>query len=253
MRLRLVYALAATLLFGALSASDLTITFTSTKKGLGGSATPGTEIHYYASSFLMTRTVEAKQDALVDFQQGISYTINHPKKTIAKMSFDDAMAVMDSMNQTQNPAANKMMASMFGDPNAIKVTKLAAEKIAGRDCQAWQISLGKLTMELAADPTLKAPMPETAYARMMKSRAAQMAQSGPMGAAYKRLYEEMAKVKGIPLRTHMTGLMGVDIATLATRIETGPIPASTFVLPAGYTVEDMGKKMREKMAKAPAP
>ena len=74
MRVRLVYALAATLLFGTVSAADLTITFTSTQKGMGGSATPGTEIHYYASSFLMTRTVEKKQDALVDFQHGVIFT-----------------------------------------------------------------------------------------------------------------------------------------------------------------------------------
>lgn len=92
-------------------------------------------------------------------------------------------------------------------------------------------------------------MPDTSYSQMMKTRAAQFAQSGPMGATYKRLYEEMAKIKGIPLRTHMTGLMGVDVATLATRIETGAIPAATFTLPAGYKVEDMGKKLRERMAK----
>jgi hypothetical protein len=243
----------ATLIFGSLSAADLTITFLSTKKGVGSAAAPGTELHYYSSTFLMTRTVAARQDVLVDFQQGISYNINHPKKTIAKVSFDDAMAAMGAMNQASNPAANQMMASMFGDPNSVKVTKLANEKIAGRDCQAWQITVGKLTMELAADPTLKPPMPETAYAKMMNSRAALMAQPGPMGATYRRLYEEMAKVKGIPLRTHMTGLMGVDISTLAAKIETGAIPAATFVLPTGYTVEDMGRKMREKMAKSPTP
>ena len=62
---------------------------------------------------------------------------------------------------------------------------------------------------------------------------------------------ELAKVKGIPLRTHMTGMMGMDISTLATRIETGPIPASTFNLPEGYAVEDLGRKMREQMAKRP--
>jgi hypothetical protein len=84
---------------------------------------------------------------------------------------------------------------------------------------------------------------------MMKIRAAQFTQSNPMGATYKRLYEEMAKIKGIPLRTHMTGLMGLDISTLATKIETGAIPAATFALPAGYKVEDMGKKLREQMAK----
>jgi len=248
MKLRLVYALAATLLFGSLSAADLTITFTSTRKGMGGGAA-GTEIHYYSPAHMMTRAVENKQDTLVDFQKGVTYSIDHPKKTIMMISFDDAAAAMASLNQPKDDAASKMMANMFGDPSAVKVTRLANEKIAGRDCQAWEISVGKLVMDLSADPTLRMPMPDTSYSQMMKTRAAQFAQSGPMGATYKRLYEEMAKIKGIPLRTHMTGLMGVDVATLATRIETGAIPAATFTLPAGYKVEDMGKKLRERMAK----
>jgi len=248
MRLRLVFALAATLLFGSLSATDLTITFTSSRKGMGGVAS-GTEIHYYSSAYLMTRAVEKKQDLLVDLQKGISYNIDHPKKTIRMISFDDAMAAVGSMNQPKDDATNKLMATMFGDPKAVKVTRLGNEKIAGRDCQAWEISVGKLVMNLSADPTLKVPMSETSYAQMMKIRAAQFTQSNPMGATYKRLYEEMAKIKGIPLRTHMSGMMGVDVSTLAAKIESGAIPAATFALPTGYKVEDMGKKLREQMAK----
>ena len=249
MKLRLIYALAATLLFGSLAASDLTITFTATRKGMGGGA-PGTEIHYYNPGFMLTRSVEAKHDVLVDFQHGISYSISHPKKTIEKMAFDDALSAMSTMNASKNAAANQMMASMFGDPDAVKVTRLGNEKIAGRDCQAWEITVGKLVMDLSADPTLKVPMAESGYAQMMRSRAAQYAQAGPMGAVYKRLFEEMAKIKGVPLKTHMSGLMGMDISTLATKVETGAIPAATFTLPEGYKVEDMGKKLKEQMAKS---
>ena len=249
MSLRLFPVLAAILLFGTLSAADLTITFESSKKGMGSAAKPGTEIHYYTSSFLLTRAVDARQDVLVDFQQGINYSINHPKRTIGKLSFADALASMEAMRKALPPGGNPMMGSMFGDPNDVKVTRMANEKIAGRDCQAWQITVGKLSMELAADPTLKPPIAETNYAKLMKMRAAQGAQPGPMGATFKRLYEEMAKVKGIPLRTHMSGMMGMDVSTLATRIETGPVPGATFVLPAGYKEEDLGKKLREQMAK----
>ena len=249
MKLRLIYTLSAALLVGSLSAADLTITFTATRKGMGGGGA-GTEIHYYSASNLMTRAVEQKQDVLVDFQHGITYTISHPKKTIDKLSFDDAMSAMAAMDQTKNGAANQMMASMFGDPSAVKVTRLPNEKIAGRDCQAWEITVGKLVMDLSADPTLKIPMPETSYAQMMKTRAAQFTQAGPMGAAYKRLYEEMAKIKGVPLKTHMTGMMGMDVSTLATKIDTGAIPVATFALPDGYKVQDMGKKLKEQMAKS---
>ena len=249
MKSRLLCALAATVVAGSLAAADLTITFTSTKKGMGGGAS-GTEIHYYNPSFMMTRAVDQKQDVLVDFQKGINYNINHPKKTIDKMTFDDAISAMGAMNQAKNAQANQAMAAMFGDPNAVKVTKLPNEKIAGHDCQAWEITVGKLTMDISADPSLKPPMPEGAYATMMKARAAQNTQAGPMGAVYKRLFEEMAKIKGVPLKTHMTGMMGMDVTTLATKVELGAIPASTFVLPDGYKVTDMGKKLKEQMAKA---
>jgi hypothetical protein len=47
----------------------------------------------------------------------------------------------------------------------------------------------------------------------------------------------------------MSGMMGVDVSTLAAKIESGAIPAATFALPTGYKVEDMGKKLREQMAK----
>jgi hypothetical protein len=94
-------------------------------------------------------------------------------------------------------------------------------------------------------------VPDAAYAKMMQTRAAQFAKSGPMGASWKRMYEEMAKIKGVPLKTHTTGPMGMDTTTEATKIETTPIPAATFTLPDGYKVTDMGKTLKEQMAKTP--
>lgn len=43
----------------------------------------------------MTRGVETRLDQLVDFSQGLMYTIDHKKKTIDKLSFDDAMTALD--------------------------------------------------------------------------------------------------------------------------------------------------------------
>ena len=250
MKRRLVYFLAAVFLFGSLGAADLTITFSSVRKGMIGAGTAGSEIHYYTSADMMTRGVESGMDTLVAFQPGIIYTIDHKKRTITKLSFDDALAAMESMNQPGNAGAAKMMATMFGDPDNCKVTKVGNETIAGRNCQQWQITVGKLVMDLSADPTLKLPMPETAYAQMMRTRAAQAAKAGPMGAIYKRLYEEMAKIKGIPLKTHMSGMMGMDVSTLASKVEIGPVPGATFTLPDGFKVEDLGPKLKAQMAKS---
>jgi hypothetical protein len=246
MRLRLVLALAATLAFGSLAAADLTLTFNSTGKGPMGTGGTGTEVHYYTSEFQMVRNEKEKRDTLVDFKQGISYTIDHKKKVISKISFEDAMAALEGLSAAQPEGLGAMMGAMFGDPNDVKVEKGGQETVAGRACTAWTIRVGKLAMAISADPTLKVPMPDASYMKMVQTRAAQFAKAGPMGASFKRLYEEMAKIKGIPLKTHMTGMMGMDVATEATKVETGPLPASLFTLP-DYKVEDMGKKLRQEM------
>ena len=245
MRLRLVLALAATLAFGSLSATDLTITFKSTGKGLASGAS-GTETHYYSPDYNMVRNEKEMRDSLVDFKQGISYTIDHKKKLISKVSFDDAFAALESLGKAQPEGMGAMFGAMFGDPNDCKVDKQGTETVAGHTCQTWVIKVGKLVMALSADPTLKMPIPDAAYTKMVQSRAAQFAKAGPMGASFKRLYEEMAKIKGIPLKTHMTGMMGMDVSSEATNVASGPISPAIFALPA-YKVEDMGKKMREEM------
>lgn len=250
MKPSLVLALAGTLTVGFLAAGDLTITFTSKAKGMMAGGKSTTEVHYYTSAYQMDQGVDTKQDSLVDFQKGITYHIDHKKKTVEKISFDDAMDAMESLNKSQGGGgAASMMAKFFGDPNDVKVEKLGTEKVADRNCQDWHIQVGKMVMDLAADPTLQMPMPDAAYMRMMKARAAQMAKAGAVGLSYKRLYEEMSKIKGIPLKTHMVAPMGMDVATEATRIETSPIPAATFALPDGYKVTDMGKTLKEQMAK----
>jgi len=248
MKAGMVIALAGALVFGRLSAADLSITFNAKSKVMMSSAKSGTEIHYYSATRQLTKGVDTGQDQLVDYQQGISYLIDHKKKTIEKISFDDAAAALDSLNQASG-GGKGMMASLFGDPNDCKVEKTGVEQVAGRTCQGWHITVGKLAMDLSADPTLKLPMQDAAYARMVRTRAAQFAKAGPMGATYKRLFEEMAKIKGVPLKTHMSGLMGMDVATEAVKIETIPIPANTFNLPEGYKVEDLGKKLQEQLAK----
>jgi hypothetical protein len=240
MRFRHVLVLASALAFGALSAADLTITFNVTTKGKAS-----TEIRYFTSGFMKTQNDKEQRDTLTDFKQGVLYLVDHKKKTISTISFDDAAAAMDKVGVDTGASGmmGSVMGAMFGDPNDCKVTPQPAETVAGRTCEVWNIKVGKLTMLVDADPSLRMPVPDASFTRMMQASAAQFAKLGPTGACYKRLYEEMARIKGIHLKTHQTATMGVDITTEATAIASGPIPASTFVLPAGYTTEDLGKKL----------
>jgi hypothetical protein len=238
--------LGAVLLAGPASSTDLTITFNVIRMEPGDPGGARTEIHYISEAYRLTRGVESRQDQLVDFQKGMTYTIDHKEKTISKLSFDDLMAAMEAVNQSLSQNPGQSMAPLLGDPSDCKVERLGSEDVIGRHCQIWRISVGKVTMDLSVDPSLRAPGPEEVYPGMvMKSRAAQMAKAGPMGAFYQRLYEEMGKVQGIALKTHLTGPMNVNVATEATHIEVGPIPASTFALPEGYQVEDLGERIRK--------
>lgn len=95
---------------------------------------------------------------------------------------------------------------------------------------------------LAGDLTNTSQFPIKDYA---KSMAMLNRVPGPMGALFKRVYQETAKLKGVPLKTHITGLMGTDVTTEATDISTAAIPESTWALPAGYAMKDGGKEMKD--------
>jgi hypothetical protein len=230
-------------------AGDLTITFNAKAKTLLGTNS-GTEIQYYSATHMLSRNESTKQDALVDYVKGVSYTIDHKKKVVEMLSFDDALAALQGLDQALPKEASGMMGAMFGDPNDVSVDDSGAETVAGRTCIKYKIRVAKLNMEVSADPKLKPPFSAEIWAKAQRARAAQMAKAGPMGATFKRLFDEMSKIQGIPLKTRMSGFMGMDTQTEATSVVEGPVPAALFVLPAGYKVEDMGKKLKEELAKS---
>ena len=229
----------------AAMAGDLTITFTSQGKGSAG----GKEIHYYGTRYMRNNSEGTKTDTMVDYEKMVTYTIDHKKKKISFMNMDDALAAMAKANQAMPAEMAAAMGGMFGDPNDFSVDELGKEEIAGRKCKQFRIKVAKLVMELSADPTLKPPMPAVNYANMLRARAAMMAAAGPMAKSFQRLYEEMSKIQGIPLKTNMSGMMGMNVSTVAIEVKEGPVPASVFALPEGYTTEDAGKKMLKDLDK----
>ena len=170
------------------------------------------------------------------------YTIKHKDKKIEKMSFDDLAAAFEGMqaSMANMPAFVKNM--MGGDADEFTVEALGKEVIAGRKCTVNKITVGKLEMEVATDPTLQIPLSAEAWAQYGKVRGMAM---GSM-AAMKRLYEEMSKLKGVPLRTRSKFPVIGEVVSEAVEVKEGSIPDSVFALPEGYKVEDTGKKMREQ-------
>ncbi len=254
MNLRLVAS--AFLLTASLVAGDLTISFTTKGKGPMGVKLDGEETHYYSSRYQLTTNATTRTDTLVDYQDFVTYTVLHKEKKIQKMSLDDALAVMEAMQSQPEMAEGMgaMMGAMFGGgkkKDTFKVEEKGTETVAGRTCVKWAFQIMGIDAETSNDPTLMPPVPAVSYAKMKRMQGAAMAMMGPMGKAWVKYYEELSKIKGIALKNRVktSGMLSMDSTQEATKVVEGPIPAATFKLPEGYKMEDVGKKLRQDLAK----
>ncbi|MBI4913757.1 MAG: hypothetical protein HY823_13565 [Acidobacteria bacterium] len=249
MKVPIRLASALLLCAAALLAGDLTIVSKNS-----GKFNEGTSTQYYSASFQRHNHEGTKTDQLTDFKAGVMYTIKHKDRKIEKMSFDDLAAAAEGM-EAQMAKMKEQMANMpeflrktMGmDADSVSVEEVEKDTVAGRKCRVYKVVVGKLQMELANDPTLTLPISPEAWARFGKLRG--MAMGGGMG-GYKKLYEEMSKLKGVTLRSRSTFPIVGEMVTEAVEVKEGPIPAAVFALPEGYKVEDVGKKLVEQSRKA---
>jgi hypothetical protein len=239
------FLIAACLGANALLAGDLTIVFKNTGKANGGTST-----QYYSQDFQRYNHDESKLDVLTDFKAGVVYTIHHKDKKIEKLSWEDMAAAADLMEQ--QAAASKEQQDKLpaflkkAMSTEVSVEDLGKDTVLNRKCRVYKIAVSMLEMEIAADPTLQIPVSPEAWARYGRLRG--LATGGGAG-GYKNLYEEMSKIKGVPLRTKTKVPIMGEMMAEAIEIKEGPIPATVFALPVGYAVEDKGKKLREQVAK----
>ncbi len=246
---RLLMTVFSVLVFSiAAFAGDLTITMKSQASGFMGRGMSSVETHYYTAKFMRSNNPTTQMDTLMDYGTMTTYTINHKKHLIQKMSFQDAVDAMSMAGKKNPEGMSDMMNKMFGDPDNFKVTEEGHETVAGRSCTKYRIQVGKIIMDTSNDLSLKPPVPEATFAKMIKMRGAMMA-AMPSGKGFVRLYEELSKIKGMALKTHLSGAMGMDSVQEATSVKEGSIPDATFALPTGYQMEDVGAKMKAEMAK----
>ena len=240
--MRLLFASAFVLLATASSllAGDLTIT--SQVTGKGALAKDGSQVQYLSATRMRVNHTGSKSDSLVDYEHEVMYSVDHAKKVITRMAFKDLQEAMQAMEDQAAGMPEMVTKMMFGDVSEVSVEQLGPDTVLGRPCRKVRITLGKMVQELSVDPSLQFPVRDYAKSMGMLNRM-----PGQMGVLFKRVYQETAKLKGVPLRTRITGLMGMDMTTEATAISTAPIPESTWVLPADYAVKDGGKEMRGGM------
>lgn len=234
------FRLGALLLLSALTtvAGDLTIAMRGTGKN-----SEGIQTHYWSTKFMRINHPGAQTDTLVDYEKGMNYTINHAKKTVEYFSWDDLEAMAEGVARQMKDIPPQILAMMPGGGGGeVTVENEGKEKVVGRTCQKWVITAGKTVFETCNDATLKPPVPAVSLTRFMKLRNL-MGAVGPAAAQMKKVGEEMAKIQGLALKTRTVLPFVGEITTEATEVKEGPIPASTFELPAGYKSVDKGKEL----------
>jgi hypothetical protein len=243
MRILMTSVVVALFSAASLLATDLTITQVGTGRGQEGE-----QVQLWSSRFMRINHPAGQTDSMVDFTQGVSYTINHKKKLIQKMSWDDLEAALEASAEKMKSLPAFALKLMGGGDGQVTVEDLGSETLLGRTCHRWRITMGKLVLESSNDPSLKPPIPVNAYKRFLRLRNA-IGQMGPSATSMLKLGEELAKVQGVALKTRTVMPLVGEVTTTATAIKEGPIPSSAFDLPSDYKVEDAGKRMRESLTK----
>ena len=136
----------------------------------------------------------------------------------------------------------------------VDVQKVGTSRtIAGYHCDNWTVSIGQFSKSEEC-VTTAVKLPEQAwegYKSYYDSMKSMMAAMGPMAKGMESMGEQLRKMKGLPLATtSTTDIMGRKSVTTSevTAINRGPIPASAWAIPSGYTkVENpMMKTMKRR-------
>jgi hypothetical protein len=144
----------------------------------------------------------------------------------------------------ENPEIIRDTRFTFENIDNIVVKENGTEIIDKRKCVKWVISMGKFFAKISVDPNLILPIPQDDKVTTMDNNP-----SISINPGYPDTYGKFANLlsqKGIPLKSDVElpfGLVTVKISKKATKIVEGPIPASVFALPEGYTMEDQAEKM----------
>jgi hypothetical protein len=191
-----------------------------------------TAIHYVSRNAV--RNVSSnpvETDVIYRLDMGTIIRLNHQEKTYTETTLAQARQQMEK-NTGAATAQQAMMRRLGMTGGATTVTKMGlGETIAGYATEKYATKTPITEGEVWVAPALEAP---AAYYDMSNSYAA--AQMGSMGQVVKGLREK--QVKGFILKMTGTGNMpmmkGVSFSQVATSVEKGPIPPSTFEPPAGY-------------------
>lgn len=198
---------------------------------------PTTSTQYIGAQKI--RSSDGQHDTIVDLPAGRFTVIDHKKKEYTEFTREDMTAAMQKLEQQMSgPMAGMFEKMMGGKVGEVTVKKGASRKVAGYDCTSYTYTLGEnMKYDVCTTQALQLP-DQLYYYDALKGPYSMM---GPMGKRFEKLFDEMKKIKGFPVAMSSTVNMmafKMQIDSEATDVRKGAIPASAFVVPAGYRKKD---------------
>jgi len=221
---RLAVTVAVILFFGQIaSAQDFTVRM---KDDDGKIA-----IYYVGRNAV--RNVESNPvdtDVIYRFDTGKMIRLDHKQKTYTETTFAELR--QEAEKNAADPQRQEMIRRLGLNLEAARITKIGpGETIAGYATEKYSSKTGLTEAEIWLTPALE--MPAGYYDMMTTSVAAQAGGLGPI-----LMDMKSQQVRGFVLKSVGGSsnpiLKGATITKVATAVEKGPIPASTFEPPAGY-------------------
>ena len=236
-------------------AQDLTIVSRVTRDG----GPPQTSISYITSDRIRMSHGGDGKESIVDIKTGQMTTLDSAKRTYYVTTRQDFEAMAARMNEQMNspeakkgqeamknlpPDQQKKMEAMMGSMFTLDVQKTGTtRKIAGYTCDNWKVTMGQFSnSEECLTSELQFPAHAwEMYKGFADSMQTMMASMGPMARNMATMQEQLKQMKGYPLaKTTTVDVMGHKsvVTTEVTEVKRGPIPATAWEIPAGYTKVD---------------
>jgi Domain of unknown function (DUF4412) len=161
-----------------------------------------------------------------------------------QMNSPEMQKAQEQMKNLPPEVQKRMQAAMGGIMSSVTVQKTGTtRKVAGYTCENWTLAVGQLSRTEQC-MTMELPLPMQAwesYRDFASSMTGMMGAMGPMAKGLSEMREKMKDMKGFPMAvTTTTSIMGKQSTTTTevTDVKRGPIPASAWQVPAGYTKID---------------
>ena len=225
----------------AAASDDLTIVSKHTHDGKPS----GTSTSYLGTDHVRIGR-EYGNETIVDLKTHVMTTLDGRKKTYFTVTKQDLAALAAKMNERMNsPEMKKAATAMSGMSDALAdsfdVKKTGtSRKVAGFRCDEWTITMGEMTTINECITTEMAYPAQAfeAYKDFSESMRSMAGAFGPMAKTSEAMAQKLKGMKGYPVATTTTmDLMGNKSVMVSEVVEVrhGPIPASAWEIPAGYT------------------